>query len=64
MITNVDIVDVYTGSKLTLDKKSVSFQVRLQSLDRTLTEAEINSISDNIIASITQLFGGILRDGI
>ena len=64
LITNVDIVDVYTGSKLTLDKKSVSFQIRLQSLDRTLTEAEINSISDNIIASITQLFGGILRDGI
>lgn len=61
LIESVSIFDLYEGEKVPADKKSLAVQVRLQPLQATLTEADITSISEKIIASVTQTTGGVLR---
>ena len=58
LIENVTIFDVFA---LEEDKKSIGIRVRLQPRDHTLTEEEIQILSDKIISAITQSTGGVLR---
>ena len=43
------------------NKKSLAFEVILQSKDRTLIENEIEELSQKIISNVTDLTGGSLR---
>lgn len=61
LITRVEIFDVYSGKGIDTGKKSVAVKVTLQSYERTLSEADINSVANAIIASAGKGFGGILR---
>ncbi len=61
LITNVEIFDVYSGKGVDTGKKSVAVKVTLQSFERTLTDADITSVSNAIISSASKGFGGILR---
>ncbi len=61
LITNVEIFDVYQGKGVEAGKKSVAVQVTLQAMDKTLAEADINTISNAIIAAAAKGFGGVLR---
>lgn len=58
LITECVIFDVFD---LPEGKKSLGLRVRLQPKDHTLTEEEIQAISDKIITSIVQATGGALR---
>ena len=60
LITNVAIFDVYTGTGVESGKKSVAVKVTLQSLERTLSEQDITTVSQAIIAA-AKGFGGQLR---
>ncbi len=42
-------------------KKSLAISVRLQPRERTLTEAEIEAVSEKVIASVAKATGGVLR---
>jgi len=42
-------------------KKSLGIRVRLQPKDHTLTEEEIQALSQKIVSSVTQSTGGVLR---
>ena len=42
-------------------KKSIALTVRLQPVDKTLTEAEIEAVSARIIDKVTKATGGALR---
>ena len=61
MITDVNIFDVYQGKGVDEGKKSVAFSVTLQPYDRTLTDLEIEGLSQKIINTIQQKTGGVLR---
>jgi phenylalanyl-tRNA synthetase beta chain len=61
LITNVEIFDVYSGKGVDIGKKSVAVKVTLQSFERTLSEADISTVSSAIIAFAAKGFGGILR---
>ena len=61
LIKEVSLFDVYEGDKLESGKKSLAFNVVLQSNDHTLTEAELNEVSHNIIKNMAEKFGAVLR---
>ena len=52
LIKNVSIFDQYEGEKIKSGKKSLSFEVIIQSDTKTLTESEINEISERIISEV------------
>ena len=61
LIAAVDIFDIYQGKGVDPGKKSVALAVTLQPAEKTLTDEEINAISQKIIAAVTQQAGGVLR---
>ncbi len=61
LISAVEIFDIYSGKGIEPSKKSVAISVTLQPRERTLTDAEIEGISQKIIAVVEQKTGAVLR---
>lgn len=59
LIDSVRVFDQFTG--LEGDKKSIAITARLQPRDKTLTEAEIEAVSQKIIDKVAKATGGVLR---
>lgn len=49
------LFDVYEGKQLGEGKKSVAYSIIFRAADRTLTDAEINSVMDKIIADLKNI---------
>ncbi|PCI50549.1 MAG: phenylalanine--tRNA ligase subunit beta [Alphaproteobacteria bacterium] len=58
---DVTLFDVYVGSGIRENQKSVAISVKLQAIDKTLTEEEIELFSSTVIANVQKRTGGILR---
>ncbi|MFP6711224.1 MAG: phenylalanine--tRNA ligase subunit beta [Rhodospirillales bacterium] len=61
LITEVSVFDVFTGGALEDTQMSIGITVTLQPTEATLTDAEIEAVSDKIIANVSKQTGGILR---
>jgi phenylalanyl-tRNA synthetase beta chain len=61
LIDQVSIFDVYEGKGIPDGMKSVAVAVRIQPKDKTLTDAEIEAISQKIVADAMKLTGAVLR---
>jgi phenylalanyl-tRNA synthetase beta chain len=61
LIERADVFDLYEGKGVPDGKKSLAISVRLQPRDRTLTEAEIESAAQKIVAAVIKATGGSLR---
>ncbi|NCB49086.1 MAG: phenylalanine--tRNA ligase subunit beta [Alphaproteobacteria bacterium] len=61
LISEVLLFDVYEGSHLPEGKKSLALRVTLQPTEKTLTEAEIDALSQKIITFIETKFKGEIR---
>jgi phenylalanyl-tRNA synthetase beta chain len=65
LIESVRVFDQFTGEKaeaqMGAGKKSIALTVRLQPVDKTLTEAEIEAVSAKIIEKVAKATGGALR---
>ena len=61
LITDVNIFDVFEGKSVGDGKKSVALAVTLQPKAQTLTDAEIEAISNKVIAAVEKETGGQLR---
>ena len=61
LITGVDVFDLYEGPGVPDGAKSVAIAVRLQPVDRTLTDAEIEAVSARIVAEVSRKTGATLR---
>ncbi len=61
LITAATVFDVYEGDKVEKGKKSIAVTVTLQAADHTLAEAEIESVSQKIVAQVTKQTGAVLR---
>ncbi|WP_341753647.1 phenylalanine--tRNA ligase subunit beta [Candidatus Tisiphia endosymbiont of Dioctria rufipes] len=62
IIKSVDLFDVYVGDKLPSSKKSVAIKVQFQADDRTLNEADLNLLSQEIVTIVYEKFQGKLRE--
>ncbi|PZP85855.1 MAG: phenylalanine--tRNA ligase subunit beta [Azospirillum brasilense] len=51
LLRDVTVFDVYAGKGVPEGKKSIALSVTLQAADRTLTDAEIETVSQAIVAS-------------
>lgn len=60
LLRNVTIFDVYQGKGVEPGKKSIALSVTLQANDRTLTDAEIERVSQAMIANAMKI-GAVLR---
>ena len=65
LIESVRLFDQFTGEKaeaqMGAGKKSIALTVRLQPVEKTLTEPEIEAVSAKIIDKVTKATGGTLR---
>jgi phenylalanyl-tRNA synthetase beta chain len=59
------VFDQFTGEKaeaqMGADKKSIALSVRLQPVEKTLTDAEIEAVSARIVEKVMKATGGTLR---
>jgi phenylalanyl-tRNA synthetase beta chain len=60
-VEEASVFDIFTGEKIGEGNKSVGIRVKLQSLDRTLTESEVHSIHSKIVKLLENRFGGKIR---
>jgi len=61
LLQQVEIFDVYTGKPVPDDRKSLGFMLRYQSLERTLTDEEVNILNSRILEGIQQEFAAEWR---
>ena len=61
MVAEVALFDRYAGDKLPPGKVSLAVQATLQPREATLTDAQIESISERIVAAVAKATGATLR---
>jgi phenylalanyl-tRNA synthetase beta chain len=61
MVSQVAVFDVYSGEPVPADKKSLAYRIRFQSIERTLTDEEVNDIQQQIVARLATELGATLR---
>ncbi len=62
LLMDVKLFDVYTGEKISKDKKSLAYSLTFASYDRTLNEDEVMTVFNKIINEVTHKLGAELRD--
>ncbi|WP_336486697.1 phenylalanine--tRNA ligase subunit beta [Methylobacterium nigriterrae] len=61
LIAGIDVFDVYEGAGIPEGSKSVAIAVRLQPVEKTLTDAEIEAVSARIVQEVARKTGATLR---
>ena len=61
VIKKVITFDIYEGQNIPEEKKSVAINVTIQALDRTLTEKDLDQISQKIIETVKTKTGATIR---
>ena len=61
LVDEVTVFDVYSGEQVPEGKKSLAFTIRFQSLERTLTDEEVNKAQQKITERLQREFGATLR---
>jgi phenylalanyl-tRNA synthetase beta chain len=61
LIENVRVFDEFVGGSLGDGKKSIAVTVRMQPVDATLKEAEIEAVAAKIVEKVSKATGGVLR---
>jgi len=60
-IDEVNLFDVYRGAPIPEGKKGISYRIRYQANDRTLTDEEVNHIHEKVISLLKEFFRAELR---
>jgi phenylalanyl-tRNA synthetase beta chain len=61
LIGDVTVFDVYEGAGIDPGKKSIAIAVTIQPRERTMTDAEIETLGGKIVAEVGKRTGGVLR---
>jgi phenylalanyl-tRNA synthetase beta chain len=61
LIAEVRLFDVYAGAGLPEGRKSLAITIVLQPEGATLTDEQIEAVSQKIVAQVTKATGGELR---
>jgi phenylalanyl-tRNA synthetase beta chain len=60
LLVDLTLFDVYRGAGLPPDSRSLAYRLRLQALDRTLSDTELTDLRNKIVAGVAKL-GATLR---
>lgn len=61
LIEDVEIFDQYRGAPVAEGKKSLAYTISYRAEDRTLTDAEVQGLHQDLVSRIGELFGAQLR---
>ncbi|MEO0918577.1 MAG: phenylalanine--tRNA ligase subunit beta, partial [Pseudomonadota bacterium] len=61
LIEDVRVFDEFVGGALGEGKKSLAITVRLQPVDKTLTDEDIDAVGKAIVEKVSKATGGVLR---
>jgi phenylalanyl-tRNA synthetase beta chain len=61
LISGARVFDVYAGKGVPEGRKSLAIEVTLQPVERTLTDGEIETVCNKIVAAVTKATGATLR---
>ncbi len=61
LISDVDVFDVFAGEAIGEGRKSVAVEITLQPRDKTLTDEEIDAVSQRIVGAVEKATGAQLR---
>lgn len=61
LITALSVFDVYEGPGIPEGKKSVAIATTLQPREKTLTDADLETVSQRIVADVAKKTGAVLR---
>ena len=61
LVTEVRVFDLFAGGAIGEGQKSLAISVILQPIEATLTEADIETVSDKIVANVAKQTKGVLR---
>ncbi len=61
LLTNIEIFDVYEGKNIPKDKRSIAYSLSFGTIDRTLTDEEVNNILNKIVDNLQNKIGAELR---
>lgn len=60
-LVSCDVFDVYTGSHMTPDKKSVAFSLQMRADDHTLTDDDAAATVNNILTKLEAEYQAVIR---
>ena len=61
IVKDVEIFDIYEGEHVAADEKSVALSVLYQNEEKTLTDADINGVQDQIMEALEKQLNAVLR---
>lgn len=61
LVTNVSLFDVYEGPHVPEGYRSIAVEVTLQPVEKSLTDAELEAVSERIVAAVAKTTGATLR---
>jgi phenylalanyl-tRNA synthetase beta chain len=61
LIESVEVFDQYLGSPIPAGKKSLAYKISYRADDRTLTDAEVNVLHQNLVDQVATFFGAQVR---
>jgi phenylalanyl-tRNA synthetase beta chain len=61
LIEEVEVFDQYRGAPIAEGKKSLAYTISYRAEDRTLTDAEVHALHQELVSRIEELFGAQLR---
>jgi phenylalanyl-tRNA synthetase beta chain len=61
LIEHVQVFDQYLGPPIPDGKKSLAYKISYRAGDRTLTDAEVQSLHQRLVQRIGEVFGAQLR---
>lgn len=61
LVTAVTLFDVYRGDKIPEGKKQYALSFTIQDRDKTLTDADVERVMDNLLRTFQNNFGAVLR---
>ena len=61
LISNVKVFDIYEGENIPENQKSVAISVTIQSLEKTLTDNDLEKMNNLIIETVENKTGAKIR---
>ncbi len=61
LFSSLTLFDVYKGKQVPEGKKSMAYKLTLQSMDKTLTDVEVNETVSEVLSALEKELGAVLR---
>ena len=61
LLRNIKLFDIYRGTGIAENKKSMAFNLELRANDRTMTEVDCETIMNNVLTALKEKLNAVLR---